>query len=85
MVSGSSPIRMGALTEISGRATHVVRLPTQFWSVGGVTHASISLNPKINQGGKVVCDPIIEGFGCRVGGEAQDLCGQRFERGARRG
>ena len=21
----------------------------------------------------MVCDPVIEGFGCRVGGEAQDL------------
>src|ERR1700687_3424543 len=24
-------------------------------------------------GDEVVCDPVIEGFGCRVGGEAQDL------------
>src|ERR1700687_6520085 len=29
--------------------------------------------PENKSGGEVVCDPVIEGFGCRVGGEAQDL------------
>ena len=32
----------------------------------------------------MVCDPVIEGFGCRVGGEAQDLAARdsREARGA---
>src|ERR1700687_3206043 len=29
--------------------------------------------PENKLGGEVVCDPVIEGFGCRVGGETQDL------------